>query len=428
MFTVRKGLKLRASFTYLSSVLILDSLSRSYSTTSISITDPLVIYKTHVAHGVIQPDVSQQHIAMELQKLYYQLKDYQPELQNHIKINRIIDKLNNLHNPQSESFNAIYSTLFKSKDSKQLVKLLSNEDELETMNVPRGLYLTGGIGSGKSMLVSMFLSSLPYHSKKQWSFNNFVSWLYYEINCTYQAQQKLKYNGEFKDEIILFQVAEKMMQMNTILVIDGFNQLNSDLTSVKIMKILFMYFFKLGGILITTSSSPTVSGNINGTHTLMNIINKRCNYIKMQSNNNYRFESLNSEITSHESSSLYFKQTKPQFHQKLIVNHHIPLHLFKRTSSNIESYGRRLNIPSQYKGSILIQFSKLCEERYSLSDILALTSQFHTFIIDDVPELKETQKDDVNRFINLIDCLYDAKCQLIINMVNLDIFKKKCKL
>ncbi|OWB75143.1 hypothetical protein B5S31_g5002 [[Candida] boidinii] len=188
------------------------------------ITDPLVIYRSYVSRGILQPDINQLRCMVEFQKLYDELKDYQPDSLNDILINEYINKLKEYTKQLDESIPlntvddndtsktelnqglfknlnlSINQIINKNKFKKneriknELIKILTDEEKFnENINSPKGLIINGTVGSGKSLLMDIFANSLPIKSKRRWHYNNFILWVYSEIHNLQLKQTEKKF-------------------------------------------------------------------------------------------------------------------------------------------------------------------------------------------------------------------------------------------
>ncbi|GMG19523.1 unnamed protein product [[Candida] boidinii] len=339
------------------------------------ITDPLVIYRSYVSRGILQPDLNQLRCMVEFQKLYDELKDYQPDSLNDILINDYIDKLKECTkqldesipldtNPietqgvttnESESNQGIFKNLNLSinqiinknkikkteKIKNELIKILTDEEKFtENIKSPKGLIINGTVGSGKSLLMDIFANSLPIKSKRRWHYNNFILWVYSEIHNLQlrQTQKKFinfkKYSDEIKDnlnddrlnplnsinEFILYEISKKLIKKNSILILDEF--MLPDISSAKIIKTLFNIFFKLGGVLIaTTNKLPEnlYSNEFNKEQfkDFEKILNLRCKIIRLDNDIDYRI--LLSNLTGEKENlikSLIVVKEEDELHDK----------------------------------------------------------------------------------------------------------------
>ncbi|QOU20461.1 hypothetical protein BRETT_005119 [Brettanomyces bruxellensis] len=136
----------------------------------------------------------------------------------------------------------------KEDECKQLIKVLSDEEALENIPVLQGLLINGEVGTGKSMLMNMFSESLPIRRKLRVYYSSFVLWIFREINQI--SRQNVLMKGQ--NELILFEIASNLVQTNYILMLDEF--MMPDLAAARVIKIIFTYFFRFGGVLVATSN------------------------------------------------------------------------------------------------------------------------------------------------------------------------------
>ncbi|KAG9234384.1 AFG1-like ATPase-domain-containing protein [Amylocarpus encephaloides] len=87
-------------------------------------------------------------------------------------------------------------------------------------------------------------------------------------------------------------------------------------------------------------------------------------------------------------------------------------------SDTIMVYGRKVPVPKHCQGVTLWTFHELCESTLGPADFISLASTFHTFILDQVPTLHLSQKNEARRFITLLDALYEARCKLVVRAGN----------
>ena len=138
--------------------------------TSLTITNPLILYRALLATKRIDPDPSQHRLALHLQKLYYRLKDYQPEVDfSHRldQINRLVKKpltgsaeVEDGTQQSNGRRQGILSSLREQKeraDATALTRRLTSHESAVQLQSPRGLLLYGEVGTGKSMLVDLLV-------------------------------------------------------------------------------------------------------------------------------------------------------------------------------------------------------------------------------------------------------------------------------
>lgn len=392
---------------------------------AISVTDPLIIYQNYVSRGVLKSDAAQLRAAVEFQKLYYRVKDYVPAQDIQIRIRQLVREIETKHSLQKT--NSSKSTWYRpnnTKKSKDLIKVLTDEEELTNFPSPHGFMLNGDVGCGKSMLMDIFANSLPHESKCRWHYSNFMLWVYNEIHLIYQRRLSTSNHTNhsmisLENEFILFEIAQKMIRKNTVLLLDEF--MLPDLAAAKIVKLLFTYFFRLGGVLVATSNR--LPEDLYATdfrkkefRSFLRVLEARCYSLDMNSNNDYRAILMDESNAKNCKSYLISKDSpNSEFNWENLLKTELPkIDLSKGEEQKITVYGRELIIPWCNNGVVKFDFNDICKGLYGPGDYISLASNYHTFIIDNVPILKVSMKNEARRFITLLDALYESKCKLFL--------------
>jgi protein AFG1 len=250
------------------------------TSTGLTITNPLVLYRALLATKQIDPDPAQHRLALHLQKLYHRLKDYEPE----VDFNHRLEQLNrSFGKPSSTSRQAedheslsengkpqsIFSSLRGQKEKAEamaLTKKLTNHESAIRLQSPQGLLLYGEVGTGKSMLVDLLADCLPNRKKRRWHFNTFMLETFARLEQLRRSRlvtPALVSTGEQEEEHSLLWLARDMISTSPILFLDEFQL--PDRAASKILSNLFTSFFHLGGVLIATSNRvPEELANASG--------------------------------------------------------------------------------------------------------------------------------------------------------------------
>ncbi|KIV88949.1 hypothetical protein PV10_08574 [Exophiala mesophila] len=256
---------------------------------SLSITNPLVLYRALVATKKIRPDPAQHRLALQLQKLYYRLKDYAPEVEYRYRLERIARRTAVArNNDESERHGAEQRTLKPSNGHKSSAKkgfgissllnvapsntlALTRTEPLHSSAVaipsPQGMLLYGEVGRGKSMLLDLLYTSLPSRKKRRWHFNTFMLDLYRRIEQSRRERLELeqvssrggrpwllfgKDSGVNDNEHVILSLAKDTIGDSPILFLDEFQM--PDRTASKLINSFFTGFFHLGGVLVASSN------------------------------------------------------------------------------------------------------------------------------------------------------------------------------
>ena len=251
------------------------------SSAGLTITNPLVLYRSLLATKRIEPDPAQHRLAIHLQKLYYRLKDYRPEVDfDHrlAQLNRITalppsastESANETHKTPKVR-NGIFSTFRGQKEKAEITALtrrLTNHESAIQLDSPQGLLLYGEVGTGKSLLVDLLADCLPNKKKRRWHFNTFMLETFARLEQLrtdrLAVSSQLSATGAQYEEHSLLSIARDMISTSPILFLDEFQL--PDRAASKILSNLFTSFFHLGGVLIATSNRmPEELANASGT-------------------------------------------------------------------------------------------------------------------------------------------------------------------
>ncbi|CAD6570828.1 MAG: hypothetical protein ASARMPREDX12_003952 [Alectoria sarmentosa] len=252
----------------------------SPSSTGLTITNPLVLYRSLLATKRIDPDPAQHRLALHLQKLYYRLKDYQPEVDfSHRldQINRLVKKpvsspaeVEDGKHQSNGRRQGIISSLREQKektDATALTRRLTSHESAVQLQSPQGLLLYGEVGTGKSLLVDLLADCLPNRKKRRWHFNTFMLETFSRLEHLRRSRltdsSALPNSGRQDEEHSLLWLARDMISTSPILFLDEFQL--PDRAASKILSNLLTSFFHLGGVLIATSNRmPEELANASG--------------------------------------------------------------------------------------------------------------------------------------------------------------------
>ncbi|ETN36312.1 uncharacterized protein HMPREF1541_08589 [Cyphellophora europaea CBS 101466] len=257
--------------------------SATNTSTSLAITNPLVLYRTLVATNRIKADPAQHRLALQLQKLYFRLKDYRPEIDYRRRLQRVTRGLTsspsssfasaNSHptsshgaksgSPSSSSSSppkkSLLSSLFEfgpraTADMKALTRSTPLHDTALAIDSPQGLLLYGGVGRGKSMLLDLLFASLPTAGKRRWHFNTFMLDVFRRLEVERLARMRSA-GGDgrgVEHEHVVLSLARETVETSPVLFLDEFQM--PDRASSRLVNGFLTGFFGLGGVLVASSN------------------------------------------------------------------------------------------------------------------------------------------------------------------------------
>ena len=232
--------------------------------TGLTITNPLVLYRALLATKRIDPDPSQYRLALHLQKLYFRLKDYEPEIEYGRRLQQLSQvvgrgeghsSVSDLDAPASRP--GVLTSLLAQRERRNtlaITRSLTNHDAALELDSPQGLMLHGEVGTGKSMLVDLLADCLPNKKKRRWHFNTFMLETFARLEQMRRSSvnSSLAGAGINAEEHSLLRLARDMISTSPILFLDEFQL--PDRAASKILSNLLTSFFQLGGVLIATSN------------------------------------------------------------------------------------------------------------------------------------------------------------------------------
>lgn len=361
---------------------------RAYS--AIVMSDPFLHYQSLVNVDYFRKDENQLRAVKELQRLYRRIENYTPPVDFARKIKQVEKLLRNQKSP-----NPIRKYLGGVGD-KSLVRQLSWEEELLNIDSPRGLMLSGSVGSGKSMLVDTLLPM-----KRRWHYNAFMLELFARLN------------RDRDDEYILLKIAYELIEESPILAIDEFQL--GDPASARILKGILIYFWKMGGVLVATSNrmpEDLYSGSFQAEQfkSFTELLGTRCVVHDMRSSRDFRKE-VENQLAYYHTSTAAAAGDESRRSMEEIVEELLP----SPSEISLDVYSRKVRIPEQSTDGVArFEFGYVCEHDLGPADYISISSRYHTVILDDVPILTLRKKNEARRFISFIDALYEAKCKLLI--------------
>ncbi|KAF4446937.1 hypothetical protein F53441_9483 [Fusarium austroafricanum] len=456
--------------------------------TAVIITDPLVKYQTHVAAGLYAPDPSQHRLARHLHKIYLRIKDYSPQAEYRQRLRQVArltetrpkkeeDDGGNILALRGHSIwrNPLFKHLLatpEGKESLALTRTLTNHESAIEIDSPKGLFLSGEVGTGKSMLLNLLADGLPTERKRRWHFNAFMLYTFSQLDHHRKTNLKVE---EGKSDYSILWMAKKLVDESPILFLDEFQL--PDKAASKILSHLFISFFQLGGVLIASSNrmpeelqnatgvdytpAPTkglirklfgdairargeLYGSTSDFANFLEVLKARCDFWQMEGAKDWRRkeEADNPSAVTGDSIGDETFVEEAITHEKHERTTKTPVNYYLSTgkqdswqerietaltwtgpqplpweSSTVVVYGRKVNTPRHYNGYVFWDFESLVQT-FGPADYITMASTYHTFIIDHVPVLTHAKKNEARRFITLLDALYEARCKLIIRAEN----------
>ena len=271
----------------------------------------------------------------------------------------------------------------------------------------KGLYIWGGVGRGKSMLMDLFFEGLPHKRKRRAHFNDFMQDAQERIHVHRQAFKE----GKVSEEDPIPKVAGDLADEAQILCFDEFTV--TDIADAMILGRLFEAMFAEGVIIVATSNVVPENLYLNGLNRkiflpFIDLLLENVDGFHLDSRTDFRLEKLDQVPVYYSPLGNDTRASMDEAWMQLTGTE-------KGEPTELKLKGRTFEIPNAAGGVARLGFSELCEEARSAADYLALARQFHTVFIDDIPVMSREQQNAAKRFILLIDTLYDTHTRIVVS-------------
>jgi cell division protein ZapE len=264
---------------------------------------------------------------------------------------------------------------------------------------PRGLYIHGSVGRGKTMLMDLFFEEVLLAPKSRVHFHEFMADVHERIGSA-----RKRVSG---DPIPC--VAKEIASAARLLCFDELHV--TDIADAMILGRLFEGLFAEGTIVVATSNAHPAHLYKNGLNRqlflpFIAMIDRNLDIVALDAAKDFRLEKLSGE-------QLYFTPIDDAAHEAL--DHHWDRLTGRHPSKavTLDVKGHRVAVPAASMGVARFAFAELCDRALGAGDYLAIAHAFHTVIIDGIPVIPAERRDIARRFINLIDAFYNSRTCLI---------------
>jgi cell division protein ZapE len=272
---------------------------------------------------------------------------------------------------------------------------------------PRGLYVHGAVGRGKTMLMDMFFELVPAKRKRRAHFHDFMADAHARIHA---HRQKLK-SGETKEADPVPPVAGQLIGEAWVLCFDEFSV--TDIADAMLLSRLFEQLFKRGCVLVATSNVEPDDLYRDGLNRqlflpFISLLRDNVDVLNLDARTDYRMETTTRLPVYHHLATGEGDGTLDLAWTRVTAG--------KRTApATVPVKGRDVVVPDAGAGAARFSFADLCEAPLGASDYAAIADRYHTIFVDRTPVMHQADRNAAKRFIILIDTLYDRKNRLFIS-------------
>lgn len=269
----------------------------------------------------------------------------------------------------------------------------------------RGVYLWGGVGRGKSMLMDMFFDCVEIPDKRRVHFHEFMQ----------EVHDRLRVERSRASADPILPVADAIAAEARLIAFDEMIVTNS--ADAMILSRLFTRIIGHGVTVIATSNRPPqdlYKNGLNREHFLpfIALLKERLDVMTLDGPTDYRMQRLggfqtwhvpNGDAATEALSRAFFRLTDFPVEDR----EHVP------SETIAIKGGRELFVPKSLKGVAVFSFKRLCGEPRGIPDYMALAHRYHTVILVGIPALDANRKSEAARFKTLIDTLYENGVKLL---------------
>ena len=265
----------------------------------------------------------------------------------------------------------------------------------------RGLYIWGGVGRGKSMLMDLFFEQAPIEAKRRVHFHEFML----------EVQRRLHFmreNGGGEDPLIA--LAVEIARELRLLCFDEFHVV--DIADAMILGRLFTGLFDGGVVVVATSNwqpGRLYEDGLNRDRFLpfIELLEQRVDVVALDGPTDYRLERLRDL-------AVYLTPLGPAADERIRAIFATLADGAAGSPAMLAVGQRRLPVPCAAAGVAMFTFAELCARPLGAADYLALSERYHTLIIRDVPVLTADRRSEARRFMTLVDAAYERRMMLVL--------------
>jgi cell division protein ZapE len=340
-----------------------------------------ILKKTPPAAANLQPDLS-----FELERRYFALVD-----QRHIQYDA--------------AQHGILAHLQKLLDGLAAHASHTGKPALRKFFSPRpprckSLYIYGGVGRGKSMLMELFFEACPLPQKRRVHFNTFLTEVHVFVHRC--RQEKIP------DALLV--LARQIRRSTRLLCFDEFHV--TDIADAMILGRLFSKLFELGVVTVMTSNrhpNDLYQGGLQREQFLffIKVLQNEADILQLAAKEDFRLRHPQASKTT------YYHPLDAQADAFLLQRYNELTHFADMHPAELPVFGHTVHLHAVHHDIAYTSFEELCVQPLGAADYMKIAAEFGTILMANIPKLTAAYRNEAKRFVTLIDALYEHKVKLI---------------
>lgn len=278
---------------------------------------------------------------------------------------------------------------------------------------PKGVYLWGGVGRGKTLLMDIFFNNTAFERKRRVHFHEFMSeiheriavWRASDLN---EKRRHRAFNRSSPDDPMP-PVADDVAKNALLLCFDEFHV--TDIADAMILGRLFTALLERGVVIVATSNRIPDDLYKDGLNRqlfepFIALLKDSLDVVELKSAKDYRLAKL-------QQAPVYYQPLGPAADKAMDTAWRSMISGGHEHTETINIKGRKLIAPRAARGAARFEFADLCEKPLGAADYLALIRRYGALYIDRIPIMGPEKRNEAKRFSTLIDAVYDARVKLV---------------
>ena len=330
--------------------------------------DPIDAYRLLRRNGTLRPDSCQELAVEKLQALHCALRNYTPQ----------------------QGPSGWRARLGLSRRPKA--------------DAPQGLYVYGGVGRGKSMLMDLFFAHTPMDHKRRVHFHAFM-------DDVHQRLHRLRRDSGVGQEDLIQTVAQDLAAEAWLLCFDEFHVV--DIADAMILGRLFTALFDRGVVVVATSNWPPDELYKDGLQRnlflpFIDLLKIKMDILEIAEGSDYRLARLHGR-------KVYYHPLGDRAHTGLVEVFRDLTDGAQPQSTELIQKGRTIVVPRAVRNVAWFSFEELCARPLGAADYIAIATHFDAVLVEGVPRFTEAMRNEAKRFITLVDAFYEHRVCLVLS-------------